>query len=271
MPGTTRIPRSRVFFGDCPQRQTGVRRHLDRTRFRATFANGSQDWGDLRSFDLIVPFHKRDYAHLRTALSQGRCRPEALLIPAPGTVEMLEDKRALGHWMIEAGHRHWVPLWDGRFPCIVKEAGRNFGRGAHLVQCQDDLDRLRHATRKSMAVQRLIPGVWEFATHVAARSGRILSSHTRRYRMPGPDCIKGHAVKPIRMGWTPCPCPEAVATIIADLGYTGTCCIDYKMVEGAPKVFEINPRMGSSLPGRINAYLDDLARAQEAPELAATA
>jgi hypothetical protein len=40
------------------------------------------------------------------------------------------------------------------------------------------------------------------------------------------------------------------------LGFnTGTCCIDYKIDNGLPKLFEINPRYGASLTGDINRYL----------------
>lgn len=39
------------------------------------------------------------------------------------------------------------------------------------------------------------------------------------------------------------------------LDYTGTCCIDYKIENGSPKLLEINPRYGASLSGDINRYL----------------
>ena len=41
-----------------------------------------------------------------------------------------------------------------------------------------------------------------------------------------------------------------------DLDYTGTCCINYKLADGVPMLFEINPRFGATLCADINPYLD---------------
>ena len=43
--------------------------------------------------------------------------------------------------------------------------------------------------------------------------------------------------------------------MLIELGYVGTCCINYKMERGVPKLLEINPRVGSSLIPDINRYL----------------
>jgi predicted ATP-grasp superfamily ATP-dependent carboligase len=38
--------------------------------------------------------------------------------------------------------------------------------------------------------------------------------------------------------------------------YSGTSCFNYKIADGRPKLFEINPRPGGSLRLDLNAYLD---------------
>ena len=43
--------------------------------------------------------------------------------------------------------------------------------------------------------------------------------------------------------------------MLMELGYVGTCCVNYKMQRGVPKLLEINPRVGSSLTSDINRYL----------------
>jgi carbamoylphosphate synthase large subunit len=36
-------------------------------------------------------------------------------------------------------------------------------------------------------------------------------------------------------------------SIIKHLNYSGPCNIDFKLINGTPKIFEINPRLGGSL------------------------
>lgn len=64
------------------------------------------------------------------------------------------------------------------------------------------------------------------------------------------------------------------ADMLKNLGYTGTCCFNFKMVAGQFLIFETNPRFGASLCPDINAYLAaylralELARREAAPVLA---
>ena len=39
------------------------------------------------------------------------------------------------------------------------------------------------------------------------------------------------------------------------LGYEGTCCFNYKLVDGAPVILELNPRFGGSLVGDVAIYV----------------
>jgi hypothetical protein len=52
---------------------------------------------------------------------------------------------------------------------------------------------------------------------------------------------------------------EHIATfsrMLVTLGYTGTCCVNYKVHNELPMLMEINPRFGASLVGDINRYLE---------------
>jgi hypothetical protein len=39
------------------------------------------------------------------------------------------------------------------------------------------------------------------------------------------------------------------------LNFQGLCCFNYKLVDGQPVIFELNPRFGGSLPRDINRML----------------
>jgi predicted ATP-grasp superfamily ATP-dependent carboligase len=55
--------------------------------------------------------------------------------------------------------------------------------------------------------------------------------------------------------------------VLVDLGYTGTCFIDYMLDSGGAKLLEINPRFGGSLAGDINRYLGAYLSSLEEPTL----
>ncbi len=49
---------------------------------------------------------------------------------------------------------------------------------------------------------------------------------------------------------------DVFADILQIAGFTdGTCCVDYKVVDGIPKIFEVNPRFGWSLLYDLGNYL----------------
>jgi hypothetical protein len=54
------------------------------------------------------------------------------------------------------------------------------------------------------------------------------------------------------------PRPILFAEILKKLDYKGTCCFNFKIEDGAPRIFEINPRFGGSLWRNINACLNAL-------------
>jgi hypothetical protein len=49
---------------------------------------------------------------------------------------------------------------------------------------------------------------------------------------------------------------DLFSEILARLEFEGTACFDYKIVNGKPVIFEINPRFGGSLCSDITGYLD---------------
>jgi len=48
---------------------------------------------------------------------------------------------------------------------------------------------------------------------------------------------------------------ELFSNILKNIGYQGLCCIDYKMKDNSPMIFEINPRFGGSLSPFFFSFL----------------
>jgi D-alanine-D-alanine ligase-like ATP-grasp enzyme len=51
---------------------------------------------------------------------------------------------------------------------------------------------------------------------------------------------------------------DLFAQMLAALGFSGLCCVNYKLVDGNPMIFEINPRCGFSLCAHFPQVLDAL-------------
>jgi len=81
---------------------------------------------------------------------------------------------------------------------------------------------------------------------------------TRRVVMDGSGVVFGHANRPLRREFlAETPARDLWERMLLAIGFTdGTACIDYRLVDGVPQLFEINPRFGASLANRVAPYLD---------------
>jgi hypothetical protein len=105
--------------------------------------------------------------------------------------------------------------------------------------------------------QALAPGEVEFATHILRAGGQIRYASTFAFKMAGPSLVLGKHQEPLSTRFIPgCAHLPLFSQILALLAYEGTACFDYKVVDGQPLVFEINPRYGGSLSADVTAYLD---------------
>lgn len=194
-------------------------------------------------------------------------------------VENFEDKARFVRFMADQGLEELLPevyvvasgagpeeLAPIRYPCIVK-AGVGFGgQGAsvHLDE-RSPVNLSRFKAGESFVVQRFVPGGTEFGGHFYLESGDIKrcvyyegrrdpAQHIQRGRL-GPNAYSRHRKIPEH---------EALADLFARLDYTGYACVDFKVEDGVPKIFEVNPRLGGTLvhdpedlPAFLLAPLDD--------------
>jgi hypothetical protein len=105
--------------------------------------------------------------------------------------------------------------------------------------------------------QDFMRGEVEFGTHILRVDGQIRYASTFTHVMPKPMLIKGAHATAVRSIFSPgCRFLDTFSEILKRLNFEGTACIDYKVANGKPTIFEINPRFGGSVCKDITPYLD---------------
>lgn len=251
--------RKRILFGMKPDWENWLQLNADPQRFEITMGDLTQ--ADTSGFDAIVPLTLPDHRWLENA------GPDLPALPVSGYVRQLcDDKLMLNRRLIDHGFGDNIPrLHDVlprdpvRHPVIIKARTGAWGQDCDLLLSGPVpgtfAAKLAAGTH---FVQDFIPGGVECATHVLIHRGQPQFWLTREYDMGSLAAIKGAASKPVKGRWLPeTPAQGIFQRMLAALGFDqGTCCIDYRLVGGRPLLFEVNPRFGGSLAGRVSPYLD---------------
>lgn len=197
-------------------------------------------------------------------------------------VETFDDKARFVRFMLDQGLEDLIPevyvvgggaghggvdeLAEIRYPCIAKPGVGFGGQGSSVhLDPRSPVNLSRFKPGESFVVQRFVPGPIEFGGHFYLESGDIkrcvyyegrrdAAQHIQRGRL-APNAYTKHATIPQH---------DAFADLFARLDYTGFACVDFKVEDGVPKIFEINPRLGGTLvhdaqdlPAFLLAPLDD--------------
>lgn len=184
-------------------------------------------------------------------------------------IQILSNKRYFQQAMRERGFAQFIPeVWYHEqtliFPCLIKREDLSAGRGVYRVENVYDLMRIRQNpifSNQSYFFEEQIPGEEEFVTHIVAKNGNVLLMHTFCYSMGAENVIR---VPGNYQNISTVDLPTHIKTIFElvfnSFNYSGSACINFKMHDGSPKIFEINPRMGGSLmmPDNLKYLVDVL-------------
>jgi hypothetical protein len=198
-------------------------------------------------------------------------REHPSLVPDEQAVQTLGDKRAFAGYMAARGLGHLVPgLYasdaEAVFPCILKRTTLAAGFGIAVAHSSEELARLR-ATRpwhgEDCILQAFVPSIVEYVTHCVCRGGRILWHCTFACTKQQAEQIRSGMEHQTVAATTIAPRHlEQIAEILAPLGFSGPCSIDYRLsASGDLVIFEINPRFGGTLtlPGHRDRLREALA------------
>ena len=177
------------------------------------------------------------------------------LNPPPALIDLLADKLVFDLYaarrLAEARPEHIASAEALRFPCVVKHAGLNAGRGAVVAHNEPEFTRAFTAPDllgQPKTVQAAVPGDSEWVTHAVMRDGQLLWHASFEYRMP-PGIVIRRPELPTPMSLRPTrrPVLAFLRELGAQLRYDGPLNLDYRLTGGRLSVFEVNPRLGGSL------------------------
>jgi carbamoylphosphate synthase large subunit len=180
------------------------------------------------------------------------------LTSTPELVKLMRDKLLLTEELISSNFDQFVPkTWtnpaDSTFPCILKRRDLNGGQGIRILRSVLDLQEALTEFEfqgTQYFFQELVSANEEYVCHLVAMKGEILFSNYFGYGMPHPDVVRrrGGQTTFTNLGSNlDYKVSSVFKNIINHLNYSGPCNIDFKLINGLPKIFEINPRLGGSL------------------------
>lgn len=247
----------RILFSPWPEIEASLRQGFRRSAHTVTFAPIPPGGG---GFDLVVPCSIE--ALMDAAADEALRRRNPLRLPDPSVIRLCDDKAALNARLCELGFRAHIPAaaQPGDYPYLLKLRRDACALNTFLIAGAED--EAAHAERLSAPDylrQRCVRGEVEYTTHLLMADGRLRRHLTVSFWMERDCAIKGRdSVRLHRR----CPARRAdlvlFESMLAAIGFEGLCCVNYKLSEGVPMLFEINPRLGFSLGPFFSTFLRSL-------------
>lgn len=247
--------RKRILLWPWKELEEPVRRSFWFTRHEVVFAP-IPPGGE--GFDLVVPLSAE--ALLAVAADEPLRRRNPLPIPDPAAVNLCEDKASFNRRLRELGFGRHIPddARPGCYPYILKRRVDSASR--NIFRIDGPADEYTHRERIASTYylrQELVLGETEYAAHLLVVRGRVRRAITLSFRMEADRAIKGRDhVKIARR----CHARhlDLFESMLNAIGFEGLCCVNYKVRDGVPMVFEINPRFGFTLAPFFSALVRSL-------------
>lgn len=177
----------------------------------------------------------------------------ASLVPSIGNLDLFDNKGNFYEFMIQSNLEKYIPrlieYQDISFPILIKRLDLSSGIGIQYVENWDTLNEwINHDifANKQFILQEYIEGDVEYVTHIVCRDGVILWSVTLQGTVPMEKKVNSGAfaqeiskLEPEHL--------SIFGQIFKLANYSGPACINFKISNGNPLVFEVNPRFGGSL------------------------
>lgn len=243
-----------VLFGHYPSWTARIAERIDHALFVPSFSDFVRS--DPDAFDAAIPTRIEHYDQLR-----GRGRA---FVPSPEVVDLCEDKWVLRETLRSLGFGESMPAdveGPEDYPCLLKPRRGEFGADIRFL-------REPEAVPEGYYLERFVAGRSEYAFHLLRVGGGTAYHQAVRYEMAEPEAIRGDASPPQTARLVDgAPLLDWAEQMLDAIGFEGLCCLNFKLVERQPKLFEINPRFGGSLVFDITrftgAYCDALAATRQ--------
>jgi carbamoylphosphate synthase large subunit len=244
----------RILFADKEDWIQPVRARVDAARFEVAFRDFRDETLSFDDYDAVVPLRLSDYAPMRL-------RPAgSFLIPGKLATQTAHDKQRFNAFLAEHGFGDLVPTVYGDtvdYPFIYKKHHDQAGIHSKVIRSPEERAAFEAAIDAGEYYkQRYVAGRTEYTTHLLGRGGEIAFDTTVRFTFDADHYVRGVNHEARATDKIATPFLQILAAILGALDYHGTCCFNYKIENGKPLIFEVNPRAGGSLRLDLNAYLD---------------
>ncbi|WP_409562282.1 hypothetical protein [Hyphomicrobium sp. MC8b] len=224
------------------------------TRPKITFLEKefSRDTVRESEFDFILPFSMEDYAILRDCPQvRHKC-----IFPEEHIAKAIDDKIVFNALMMECGYANCIPRVGSpselELPFIQKRRVDEYGIHTRIITKRSETDRIHDP---DFYFQEYVPGAEEYATHAICVAGRLVYVKTYKYLFNSDTYTKSAQNHPFCVEDLGGYIPSELASIFADLSYTGCACFNFKLKDETPMIFELNPRVGASFARNYEPYL----------------
>jgi len=214
---------------------------------------------DLAKYDVVIPLNIEDVLYLNSV--RNIIDTKTLPIPNKDVVHLCDDKYLFSQHLIEHGFEDYIPKINSsekNYPFFLKKKKDTWSQNIHLISNFDQEQKLLKTINKDDYYrQEAIYGNYEYATHILYDDNKIIHSltikhnYTKHHHLPilGRDKHYQLITKSNHL--------TLFASILEKIGYKGLCCIDYKIINNVPKIFEINPRLGGSATPFLFIFMEN--------------
>lgn len=192
-------------------------------------------------YDFAVPIKMSSFERYnREGVDESR-----LISPSKDVFELLNNKESFYSHFSNTKLKKYLPR-DGAtsFPLIAKpKVGAN-SEGCELVRTAKELRDKELDNNERFIFEEFIVGNSEYACHAVVDCGKILDHLTIEYVYSSEHPIKGEDLSSrnvVKEKYL-----FVLEQFLKEISYSGICCFNYKVRDGVPVVFEINPRIGGS-------------------------
>ena len=244
---------------DTPSYEEQVSKGFSYTRYKTTYQEFEK--ADPSRFDLILPLGLPAVEFIASHPDWAPNNP--MPTPSLDCIRLCEDKLALNQMLIRKGHGDLIPrLGPGLpMPYLIKKRTDNFGINTHLIRTAEDEQRLGHLLHDpGYFSQELVESFQEYAAHMVIRGGKLVCQMMIQHNLPNTMAITGKQSSVRSSHATRSRFTDQFVAALNAIGFEGLCCIDFRVVKGQPKLFEINPRMGFSLCPFLFSFVPALMR-----------
>ena len=171
-------------------------------------------------------------------------------VPTTEIIDIFNNKKKFHDFMLQNNLDIYVPKrYDNYvYPCILKNVSLEYGIDTYVIKSSDDLPIIMDPDK--YIILEPIYGNIEYTTHIFAVNGKIKIHTTVEYYKDKDLYIRSDFDRPLKAIFIDNISNEIFnifEKIMQISLYTGVCCINYKIIDNIPIIFEINPRFGGSL------------------------